>query len=239
LALNILRHASTGSPTDDRHVSAPTALTVYRSQPVRRSTHRHARGGRCAFKRDSHQTARQLTAYHEAAHALIVHGFGGVVTNVDGAGQTAYAWPPESAAVAQPNECVRDFVRAVVLFSGPVAEDTVQRPGDQPGTVAMVQACRVLPYLRERPGQNTDDDLVRVANIARRQCDSRSDLVFPYLTTAARLAEDLTRTHWETIERVARHAVRRGSIDGPAFEGLVARRLLRGDLRESLLRAPC
>jgi hypothetical protein len=178
------------------------------------------------------------TAYHEAAHALMVHGLGGFVTNVDGAGQTSYAWPPEPVGGAMRMERMHDMVRAVVLYSGPVAEEIARRPGEQAGTVAMVQACRTLPYLQDGPGRDPHHDFDRVAEIVRGKFGAQSDSIFGYLTRAARLAEDLVRVHWETIERVAHHALRWGTIDGPMFKTLVAGRLGRGDLRQTLEAAP-
>src|SRR4051794_8142598 len=56
------------------------------------------------------ETDRVHTAFHEAAHALMVHGLGGFVTNVDGAGQTTYAWPPEPVGGTVVTERMRDMV---------------------------------------------------------------------------------------------------------------------------------
>jgi hypothetical protein len=129
---------------------------------------------------------------------------------------------------------MRDMVLTVVLYSGPVAEDIARRPSEQPGTVAMVQACRTVPYLRGGSSQDPHHDFGRVAGIVHRKFGSESDGVFGYLTTAARLAEDLVRTHWQTIERIAEQAFRLGSVDGPLFSSMVDRQLGRGDLRKTL-----
>ena len=133
---------------------------------------------------------------------------------------------------------MRDMVRTVVLYSGPIAEDLLRRPDERPGTVAMVQACRTLPYLQEGPERDRHHDFDRVAGIVRGKFNSNSDPVFGYLTTAARLAEDLVRTHWGMIERIARHALRLRSVDGPLFRSLVVPQIERGDLRQALEAAP-
>jgi hypothetical protein len=194
--------------------------------------HLYADSQTIANKGDHRESQR--TAYHEASHALMVHGLGGFVTNVDAAGETSYAWPPVPAGRPQETERMRDMVRMVVLYSGPIAEDILRRPGERPGTVAMVQACQTLPYLQEGPGRDPHHDFDRVAGIVRGKFGSNSDLVFGYLTTAARLAEDLVRTHWETLERIAQHALRLGSVDGPSFRSLVVAQLKRGGLRQTL-----
>jgi hypothetical protein len=187
------------------------------------------------FNGERPETDLVCTAFHEAAHALMVHGLGGFVTKVDGAGQTSYAWPAEPAQGALRTERMREMVRAVVLYGGPVAEELARRPGELPGTVAMVQACLTLPYLHGGgAGRDPHHDLERVADIVRRKFDSESDSIFRYLMTAARVAEDLVRVHWETIERVAHHALRWGTVDGPMFKTLVAGRIGRGDLRQTL-----
>ena len=135
-------------------------------------------------------------------------------------------------------ERMRDMIRAVVLYAGPVAEELARRPGELPGTVAMVQACRTLPYLHGGAGRDPHHDFERVADIVRGKFGSESDSIFRYLTTAARLAEDLDRVHWETIEQVAHHALRWGTMDGEMFKSLVAGRLGRGDLRPDTRSSP-
>ncbi len=207
------------------------ALSVNRPRP---SAALYAGIGASHLDGERRETDRVDTAFHEAAHALMVHGLGGFVTKVDGAGQTTYAWPPEPVGGTVRTERMRDMVRAVVLYSGPVAEELDRRPREQPGTVAMVQACRTLPYLQGAPGRDPHHDFDRVADIVRGKFGSQPDSMFRYLTTAARLAEDLVRVHWETIERVAHHALRWGTLDGPMFKSLVAGRLGRGDLRQAL-----
>ena len=129
---------------------------------------------------------------------------------------------------------MRDMVRMMVLYSGPVAEELARRPGERPGTVAIVQACRTLPYLQGGPRRDPHHDFDRVVGIVRGKFGSNPDSVFGYLMTAAGLAEDLVRAHWEGIEQIAQHTLRRGSVDGPLFRSLVVPQLGRGDLRKTL-----
>ena len=180
---------------------------------------------------------RVSTAYHEAAHALMVHGLGGVILMVDGAGQTSYARGAGYSSGALVESHLHDLVSTVVLYSGPVAEDIARRPDEQPGTIAMVLACRTMPYVVRSRGDDSEDDLYRIGALARRRFDSGSDGIFPYLARAARLTEDLIRTHWEPIGQVAQQALQCGSVDGRLFGRLVNRTVRRGGLCRALKEA--
>ena len=180
------------------------------------------------------ESERTRTAYHEAAHALLVHGMGGFVTSVDGAGQTSYAWPPAPATGAQETQRMHDMVQAVVLYGGPVAEALAQRPEESPGTVAIVQACQTVPYLQDSPDRDRHHDFDRVAEIVRGRFDPENGADFRYLLTAARLAEHLVRTHWDTIQRIAQTALYLGLVDGALFGRLLSGEVGRGDFRQTL-----
>ena len=74
----------------------------------------------------------------------------------------------------------------------------------------------------------------RLAVIVREKRESETSADFRYLMIAARLAENLVRTHWETIELIAQNVLRLGLVDGSLFTTLVSEHLKRGDFRRTL-----